>query len=97
MERQKRLMLACPPTNINELLEGMGVPPFVPTVEHSLTRCVDCSTDVWIGPNQRAAAGRAPEATLVLCMECAIVEQHKRGGGIVGHLGGGDGRPRLVR
>ncbi|MBM0226852.1 hypothetical protein [Micromonospora sp. ATA51] len=95
MERQKRLMLACPPTNINELLEGMGVPPFVPTVDHTLTQCVDCRADVWIGPNQRAAASRAPQTCLVLCMACALAEQHKRGGGVVGHLGGGNGRPRL--
>ncbi|MEU1964366.1 hypothetical protein ABZ541_04850 [Micromonospora sediminicola] len=76
--------LGCPPTNINELLEGMGVPPFVPTVEHSLTQRVDCSTDVWIGPNQRGAAERAPNATLVLCMACALAEQHKREAGSSG-------------
>ncbi|MFR9780377.1 hypothetical protein ACL02O_30560 [Micromonospora sp. MS34] len=96
MEREKRIMLACPPTNVNELLEGLGVPPFVPTVEHSLTQCGDCSTDVWIGPHQRGAAEQAPNATLVLCMACALAEQHKRGGGVVGHLGGGGGRLRTV-
>ncbi|WP_435586114.1 hypothetical protein [Micromonospora aurantiaca (nom. illeg.)] len=95
MERKKRIMLACPPTNINEILAGMGVPEFVPTVEHTLTQCGDCGTDMWIGPNQRAAAMRAPRATLVLCMACALIEQQKRGGGTVGHLGGVGGRPRL--
>ncbi|MBC9003853.1 hypothetical protein [Micromonospora aurantiaca (nom. illeg.)] len=95
MQREKRVMLGCPPTNINELLEGMGVPPFVPTVEHSLAQCEDCGTDVWIGPNQRAARARAPQATLVVCMACGLIEQAKRGGGAVGHLGGGGGRPRL--
>ncbi|MFD0785692.1 hypothetical protein ACFQZ8_17440 [Micromonospora azadirachtae] len=95
MEREKRIMLACPPTNINEMLAGMGVPEFVPTVEHTLTQCADCGTDMWVGPNQRAAAMRAPRATLVLYMACALIEQQKRGGGPVGHLGGVGGRPRL--
>ncbi|MFG3602648.1 hypothetical protein [Micromonospora chersina] len=95
MEREKRVMLACPPTNMNELLAGTGVPPFVPSVDHSLTSCADCGADMWIGPNQRLVAARAPKATLLLCMACALIEQAKRGGGTVGHLGGGHGRPRL--
>ncbi|SCG15493.1 hypothetical protein GA0070610_1727 [Micromonospora echinofusca] len=96
MERGKRVILACPPTNINDLLAGMGVPEYVPTVDHSLTQCVDCGTDMWIGSNQQAVAGRAPGATLLLCMTCAVVETNRRGmPAAVGHLGGGRGRPRL--
>jgi hypothetical protein len=88
-------VLACPPTNVNELLEGMGVPPYVPSVDHRLAPCADCGANMWIGPNQRMVAIRAPKAGLLLCMACALLEQHKRGGGAVGHLGGGNGRPRL--
>ncbi|MDG4796902.1 hypothetical protein [Micromonospora sp. WMMD1082] len=79
MPRERRVILACPPTNMNELLEGTGNPRYVPTVEHSLTRCGDCGTDMWIGPRQQAVAVRAPEATLVLCMVCAIRETERRG------------------
>ncbi|TDB79613.1 hypothetical protein [Micromonospora sp. KC721] len=96
MARERRVILACPPVNINELLAGTGTPPYVPTIEHSIVRCVDCRSEVWIGPRQRQAALAAPEATLVLCMPDAIAETARRGQpAIVGHLGGGDGRPRL--
>ncbi|PWR07653.1 hypothetical protein DKT69_34360 [Micromonospora sicca] len=44
----------------------------MPTVDHSLAPCVDCGADVWIGPNQRLVAVRAPKATLLLCMACAL-------------------------
>lgn len=96
MEREDRLMIGCPPTNINELLADTGVPRFVPTLDHALTQCGDCGTDVWIGPRQQIVATQAPQAVLVLCMACALVEQQRRGGGTVSHLGGGDGRPRLL-
>ncbi|MEU8333388.1 hypothetical protein [Micromonospora sp. NPDC048839] len=98
MERDKRVILACPPYNINELLAGTGVPEYVPTVEHSLIRCVDCQVEMWVGPNQRTTAARAPLATLLLCMGCAIKETSRRGlPAAVGHFGGGGGRPRLPR
>ncbi len=97
MPREKRVILACPPTNANELLEGTDVPRHVPTVDHSLTRCGDCGTDMWIGPKQQAVALRAPAATLVLCMTCAVKETERRGAvPLVGDLGGNDGRPRLA-
>lgn len=79
LARQERLVLACPPTNVNELLADQGVPPYVPTVDHTLTQCADCGTDMWIGPNQRAQAAQAPTATLVLCMTCAVTEIDRRG------------------
>lgn len=89
------MILACPPYNVNELLVGTGVPPYVPTLAHSLVRCVDCRTEVWLGPNQRQAAVRAL-ATLVLCMLCAIKEGNRRNlPTLVGHLGGREGGPRL--
>ncbi|MBL6275338.1 hypothetical protein JMF97_04080 [Micromonospora fiedleri] len=97
LARDKRMILACPPTNMNELLEGADVPRYVPTVDHSLTRCGDCGTDMWIGPRQQAVAMRAPDATLVLCMVCAVQETERRGAAaLVGNLGGNDGRPRLA-
>ncbi|BCJ61555.1 hypothetical protein [Micromonospora endophytica] len=96
LARDKRLILACPPTNMNELLEGVpGVPRYVPTVDHSLTRCADCGTDMWIGPRQQQTAVRAPGAFLVLCMVCAVQETERRGAvPVIGDLGGNDGRPR---
>ncbi|WDZ84042.1 hypothetical protein [Micromonospora cathayae] len=93
--REKRFILACPPTNINELLAGQGMPQYVPTVDHTLTQCVECGTDMWIGSKQREAASRAPNATVALCLPCAVAETKRRGGAVVQHLGGGDGRPRL--
>ncbi|NES14603.1 MULTISPECIES: hypothetical protein [Micromonospora] len=96
MERETQVILACPPTNINELLAGMGVPEYVPSVDHSLAQCADCGTDMWVGPNQQAAASRASGVTLLLCMTCSIAETHRRSGpAALGHLGGGGGRPRL--
>ncbi|MEH1014651.1 hypothetical protein V6U90_16255 [Micromonospora sp. CPCC 206060] len=97
LTREERFILACPPTNINELMAGQGLPRYVPTVDHTLRQCEDCRQDMWIGPKQREAASRAPDATLALCMTCAVVESQKRGGAIVQNLGGGDGRPRLPR
>ncbi|SCL70386.1 hypothetical protein GA0070606_5382 [Micromonospora citrea] len=95
MEIGDRAILGCPPTNLNALLEGSGMPDYVPTVEHALATCEQCGTDVWIGPRQRQARALLGDGAVVLCMVCAIGVQRERGVGIVRHLGGGDGRPRL--
>ncbi|OKI86611.1 hypothetical protein [Micromonospora sp. CB01531] len=68
---------------------------YAPTVEHALATCEKCGTDVWIGPRQRQARVVLGDGAAVLCMVCAIQVQRQRGGGVIGHLGGGDGRPRL--
>ena len=39
---------------------------------------------------------RTPKGWPMLWMTCALLEQHERGGGIVGHLGGGNDGPRLL-
>ncbi|MCW3838576.1 hypothetical protein ONA70_00475 [Micromonospora yasonensis] len=91
-----RAILACPPTNMNALLKGSGAPEYVPSVDHALAKCAKCETDVWIGPRQRQARAQLGDGAVVLCMECAIQIQRERGGGIVGHLGGNDGRPRKL-
>ncbi|MFU8873192.1 hypothetical protein [Micromonospora sp. SL4-19] len=96
MEIGDRAILGCPPTNLNALLEGTGVPEYAPTVEHALATCEKCGTGVWIGPRQRQARALLGDGAVVLCMVCAMQVQRQRGGGVIGHLGGGDGRPRKL-
>jgi hypothetical protein len=93
---EKRLIAACMPRDINELVAGHGLPRWTPTIEHTLTRCENaaCGKDMWIGPKQKAMLDAYPDQAAKLCVLCALEEQQRLGGGVVGHLGGGDGRPR---
>lgn len=73
---QFQQIIACVPTDtrlikfINDAMAAEGNPPFVPSIEHSISHCQRCQQSVWIGPTQKQMADSVLFHTLVLCSIC---------------------------
>ena len=65
-------ILACPPTNINEVMEAAGLPDrYLPSGDATVVNCDQCHEPVWVGANQLAQRARDTAHVYVLwCFTC---------------------------
>lgn len=71
-------VMMCWPSNRDEIKRLSALtdgPPFVPTVEHSLSTCDSCERSIWIGPQQLQMARSPFLNAKKLCMFCVSTVQ----------------------